>query len=299
MAVMVLGSINLDMVARIDRVPQAGETRMAEGFQTSPGGKGANQALAAVRMGAQTHLFGMVGDDAFAMQALRFLRQDGVDLSQIGVTKEHATGLALIVVEHNGQNAITVVPGANSAVGADVLKSLARSLGPRDILVVQNEIPVEVTERAMIMAREVRARILWDPAPASRNFPRSMFHATIIAPNQGEAEVILGTPIPDVRAAKQAAQQLRARGAEVGVVKLGEQGVAWATARGVFYLPAEPVQAIDAVGAGDAFAGALAACIDRGDSVGDAIRIANRAAALSTSRMGAQASFAWEKEVAR
>ncbi len=293
----VLGSINLDLIARIERVPGPGETCLAEAFQTSPGGKGANQALAARRLGAPTHLLGMVGDDAFAMQALRYLRQDGVDLSRIAISKERSTGLALIGVEPNGQNAITVVPGANSAVGTEVLTDLARTLTARDILVLQCEIPLEVVERAMMMAREIGARVLWDPAPARARFPKSLFRADIVAPNQGEAEMILGMDIPDVRAAKNAARQLRTFGAQVGIVKLGEQGVVWSTARGLFYLPAEQVEAIDTVGAGDAFAGALAARLDAGASIGDAIRTANRAAAASTTRVGAQASFVWAREV--
>ncbi|MCY0909188.1 MAG: PfkB family carbohydrate kinase, partial [Sulfobacillus thermotolerans] len=128
MSVLVLGSINLDLVARIDKIPVAGETRIAKSLLTAPGGKGANQALAARRMGAATRLVGMVGDDAFAVQALRILRQDGVDLSSIGVSKTASTGLALITVEPTGQNAITVVPGANYEVGTAALASLERLL---------------------------------------------------------------------------------------------------------------------------------------------------------------------------
>lgn len=296
-SVVVLGSINLDLIARIDRVPRPGETRLAESFGTSPGGKGANQALAARRMGAQTHLLGMVGEDAFAMQALKFLRQDGVDLSRIGVAKDLSTGLAMIVVEPGGQNAITVVPGANQAVGNEVLRDLESLLTSADVLVMQLEIPLDVVERAVMMAHHVGARVLLDPAPARAHLPKSLFAVDVMAPNQGEAEVILGAEIHDVRTAKLAARQLQAKGAKVGIVKLGDEGVVWATEGGLFYLPAETVPAIDAVGAGDAFAGALAARLDAGDGIGEAIRIANRAAALSTTRPGAQASFAWQQEV--
>ncbi|PSR31589.1 MAG: ribokinase [Sulfobacillus benefaciens] len=297
MSVVVLGSINLDLVARIDKIPVPGETRMAHGMLALPGGKGANQALAACRMGAHTIMLGMVGEDAFAMQALKFLRQDGVDLSRIGVSKTSATGLAFIVVEDGGQNAITVVPGANGEVGTDALTDLQQILGPKDILVVQCEIPIDVVERAILTAKKVGARVIWDPAPASKNFPKSLFKADIVAPNQGEAEILVGGSVSDVRTAKIAARHLRARGAEVGIVKLGSQGVVWATARGLFYLPAEDVAAIDAVGAGDAFAGALAAGLDKGEALSDAIRIANRAAALSTTKEGAQSSFPWLKDV--
>lgn len=297
MAVVVMGSINLDLIARIKEVPKPGETRLADSMTTSPGGKGANQALAARRMGAETVLLGMVGEDAFAMQALKFLRQEAVDLSRIAVSRELPTGLAMIAVEASGQNAITVIPGANAAVGQDVLADLAAILSSRDVLVLQLEIPFDVVEEAIQIARKIKARVLLDPAPAAERLPKSFYRADIIMPNQFEAEMILGTAISDVRSAKAAARQLRSRGPEVAIVKLGEMGVVWATSRGLFYLPAESVAAVDAVGAGDAFAGALAARIDGGDALADAIRIANHAAALSTTRRGAQPSFASWQEV--
>ncbi len=297
MAVVVLGSINLDLIARIKRVPKAGETGLAQDFMTSPGGKGANQALAARRMGAETSLLGMVGEDAFAVQALKFLRQDNVDLSRIGVSKDRSTGLAMIVVEQSGQNAITVVPGANAAIGQDVLADLEARLTSRDLLVLQLEVPLDVVEEAIRIAHQIRARVMLDPAPAVPNLPKSFYRVDIMLPNQFEAEALVGEEITDVRTAKAAARQIRSRGVEVAIVKLGEMGVVWATARGLFYLPGESVKAIDAVGAGDAFAGALAARLDAGDALSDAIRMANHAAALSTTKEGAQASFVRLEEV--
>lgn len=291
MAVVVLGSINLDLIARIKKVPQAGETGLADSMTTSPGGKGANQALAAQRMGASTTLLGMVGEDAFAMQALKFLRQDGVDLSRIGVSHDRPTGLAMIVVEESGQNAITVVPGANGAMDEQVLSGLTEVLSVGDILVMQLEIPFDIVERAIAVARKAKARVILDPAPAVERLPKSFYRVDILVPNQFEAQTLLGASITDVRQAKAAARQLKARGADVAIVKLGELGVVWATSRGLFYLPGERVEAIDAVGAGDAFAGALAARLSAGDALADAIRLANRAAAWSTTKNGAQPSF--------
>lgn len=296
MAVVVLGSINLDLIARIQRVPKPGETLLADSMISSPGGKGANQALAARRMAASTTLLGMVGEDAFAVQALKFLRQEGVDLSRIGVSKEQSTGLAMIAVEQSGQNAITVVPGANGAIGQEALESLASILSPQDVLLLQLEIPLDVVEEAIQIAHKKQARVLLDPAPAIDRLPKSFYRVDVIMPNQFEAQTILGAEITDVRSAKAAARQLRSRGAEVAVVKLGENGVVWATGRGLFYLPGESVESVDAVGAGDAFAGALAARLDAGDALADAIRVANHAAALSTTRHGAQPSYAsWEE----
>lgn len=299
MAVVVLGSINLDLIARIARVPKAGETGLADSMTTSPGGKGANQALAAQRMGASTSLLGMVGEDAFAMQALKYLRQDGVDLTRIGVSRDNPTGLAMIVVEESGQNAITVVPGANRAMDEEkVLGDLSAVLSSSDILVMQLEIPFDIVERAIALAKRVRARIILDPAPATNRLPKSFYRVDILVPNQFEAETLLGgAAITDVRSAKAAARQLRARGAEIAIVKLGEMGVVWATSRGLFYLAGETVKAVDAVGAGDAFAGALAARLNTKDALSDAIRWANRAAAQSTTKPGAQPSFPYFAEL--
>jgi ribokinase len=291
MSVVVLGSINLDLVARIDRIPLAGETRMAHQLLTAPGGKGANQALAAERMGASTWLIGMVGDDGFAAQALKILRQEDVNLSDVSVSHTASTGLAFITVEDNGQNAITVVPGANYQLGSEALGMLEHRLTSGDLLVMQSEIPLEVIERALVIAQRAGAQVLWDPAPASDHFPQSLFHVDVMAPNQSEAATILGMPVDDVRSAKVAARQLRTLGARVAIVKLGSQGLVWATSKGVFYEAGIPVDAVDASGAGDVLLGALAGRIDAHDALPEAVRYANVAAALSTTAEGAQPSF--------
>lgn len=286
------------MTARVDHIVGPGETLVASDVLVSPGGKGANQALAARRMGADTVLVGSVGDDAFAMQALRLLRQAGVDLSRIQVV-DRATGLAWVAVDRAGQNAITVIPGANAVTGAEALEAVRRLLGPRDTLVLQLEIPLETVAAAVNLARAAGARVLLDPAPAPSALPDACWQVDILTPNQGEAGQLLGGPaVRDVREAKAAARALRQRGPKVAVVKLGEAGVVWATAQGVFYLPAEPVTAVDSTGAGDAFAGALAARLDAGDPLPEAMRLANRAAAVSTTRRGAQVSFPDREEVA-
>ena len=292
-SVIVLGSINLDVLVRVDRLPAPGETRMARAMTMHPGGKGANQALAALRMGAPTILLGRVGEDAFAMQALKQLRNDGVDLSRVGISKTAPTGLAWIAVTPDGQNAITVAPGANGEVGEEALADLKDIVGAGDVVMMQAEVPVDTMVEAVRVAHRAGATVLWDPAPAEPDFPSALFGSDIVMPNQGEAEILLGVPITDVRSAKVAARLLRGRGAKVGVVKLGEAGVVWATSRGVFYQPGEAVETVDTVGAGDSFAGALAARLFSGDALGDAMRLANRAAALSTTRPGAQAAFPW------
>ena len=295
MAVIVVGSINLDLIAHIDRIPGPGETRLAERLEISPGGKGANQALAARRMGASTTFLGTVGNDAFARQAATLLRQDGVDLTYLESDPALATGLAMITVDGNGQNAITVVEGANQATQTVALAQLDRLIRSDDWLIIQNEIPLATTERARWIAHQHGAKVIWDPAPATKDPPTSLWSSDIVVPNQGEAATLLGGVVEDVRSAKAAARHLREKGAAAGIIKLGGEGVVWATDHGVFYLPAAPVAVVDTVGAGDVFAGALAARLDHGDVLAEAIAWANLAAGLSTTKVGAQPSFPyWE-----
>lgn len=291
MAVVVVGSINLDLTARIDRIPAPGETRLAKDLWVTPGGKGANQALAARRMGATARLIGTVGQDAFQRQALDLLVREGVDLRGVDSCDRLTTGLALITVDASGQNAITVAPGANGATEKAALAHLEAVVEAGDWVLLQNEIPLATVERALVLAREHGARVIWDPAPAVERPPALLLTADVVAPNRHEAAVLLGEPVNDVRTAKSAARQLLNQGAGVAIVKLGALGLVWATEHGVFYLPAAPVEAVDTVGAGDAFAGALAARLDRGDGLQEAIRLASEAAALSTTKQGAQASF--------
>lgn len=295
MAVIVVGSINLDLIAQIDRIPGPGETRLAHHLAISPGGKGANQALAARRMGASTTFLGTVGKDAFSRQASALLRQEGVDLTYLDSHPDLVTGLAMIGVDQDGQNAITVADGANRATQETALTHLDRLIKADDWLVIQNEIPLATSDRARWIAHQHGAKVIWDPAPALVDPPRGLWSSDIVIPNQGEAEAILKESVADVRAAKAAARHLMDRGAGAGIVKLGGEGVVWATPHGVFYLPAVSVSVVDTVGAGDAFAGALAARLDRGDLLADAVFWANLAAGLSTTQSGAQPSFPhWE-----
>lgn len=299
MAVVVLGSINLDLILQVDRFPQAGETKLAQGLTVSPGGKGANQALAARRMGAPTILLGSVGDDPYARQALTYLQQDGVDLTHVLTTRQWSTGLAFITVNARGENTILLHAGANQATGDHALAALDRLLRPSDVLLMQSEVALAVVAEAAMLARRRGATVIWDPAPAVANPPPVLFKVDALVPNQGEAEVLTEIAVRDIKSAKSAACRLVEWGAGLAVVKLGSEGLVWAEEGQVHYCPAEPVQAIDTVGAGDMFAGALAALRAEGMSWKEAIHWANRAAGLSTTRRGAQPAFPRREEVLR
>ncbi|BCL79291.1 ribokinase [Ktedonobacteria bacterium brp13] len=297
MSIVVLGSINFDLSAQIARRPQPGETLMASAFSTSPGGKGANQALAARRMGAAVTMIGAVGQDDFATGALSLLQADGVDLSYVRTIEGGSTGLAFIHLDEAGENSITVIPGANAQGAQEALRALEQVLSPHDMLVMQLEVPFSTVLAAIAIAKRKGAAVLIDPAPSPASVPDDLVAVDIFIPNRSEAEQILGHRISSGESARAAAEELRKRGARIGIVKLGSDGVAWATEQGTFYEPAYKVQPIDTTGAGDAFAGALAAFMDSGYQVNEAIVMANHAAALATEHMGAQKSFPYKQDV--
>lgn len=296
MSIIVLGSINSDLTATVSRLPHAGETLLSSDFKISPGGKGANQAVAARRVGAAVAMIGAVGRDSFADAALRFLRADGIDVSGVRQVEDATTGVALIEVDEQGENTIVVASGANFKIGEWELQRLETVLSSSDTLVLQFEIPMDSVQKAIAVAKDKGATILLDPAPMPTSVPAEVFAVDVFMPNQGEAEAILGRRITDVDQARAAALELEQRGAQTAIVKLGAQGVVWATGGETFFEPVHRVQAIDATGAGDAFAGALAAFLLSGQAMAEAIKEANTYAALSTTRQGAQESFPYREQ---
>lgn len=285
--VVVFGSINLDLVARVARLPRPGETLAGAGFATSPGGKGANQALAARRAGAVVAMFGAVGDDAFAAPALALLDAAGVDRAGVRATVA-ATGVALIHVDAAGQNAITVVPGANAlARAADVPDAV---LGPASMLMLQFETPHAESLALATRARARGARVVLNPAPAASLSPAWLSAIDVLIVNEIEAAEIarpLGLPVSP----QEFAATLSARDGLMVVATLGRAG-AFAAAAGIGYrLPALAVTARDTVGAGDAFAGALVAALDRGEAVDVALTHATAAGSIACTREGAQAAL--------
>ena len=293
--VVVLGGINMDLVARSDRFPRPGETIQARSIETTPGGKGANQAIAAARALGVTGavaMVGRVGDDLYGSQLCAYMEASGVDASRVGVAKETASGLAIIAVDGNGENTVTAAYGANSMVdGSEVLR-LGDLLDDAEWLLVQLETPMEATVFAMHTARDAGVRVLLDPAPARpmpEGFPGL---ASILTPNQTEAEALSGVTVTDVASASRAARRIREQyGVETVIVTLGEMGALVLGPEGEFHTPAFPVTAVATVGAGDSFNGALAAALVEGMALEEAVRFASAAAAVCVTREGAAASM--------
>jgi len=285
--VVVFGSINLDLVARVARLPRPGETLHGSSFATSPGGKGANQALAARRAGADVAMFGAVGRDAFALPALALLEAAGIDLAGVRAT-DAATGVALIHVDDAAQNAITVIPGANAlARAADVPDAV---LGPATTLMLQFETPHAESLALAQRARVRGTRVVLNPAPAAPLSPAWLDAIDVLIVNETEAGEI-ARPLGLPESPRDFAATLSVRHRLVVVATLGRDG-AFAAAAGIGYrLPALDVEARDTVGAGDAFAGALVAALDRGDGVDVALALASAAGSIACTRPGAQAAL--------
>ena len=299
--VVVLGGINMDLVTYSDRFPGAGETIAGERFLTYAGGKGANQAVAAARMGAQTAMVGRVGDDMFGPQLLDGLSAAGVDVSRIAVAPGETSGIASICIDRTGQNRIIQVLGANSTCGAEQADAVIAALAHADTLMLQLEVPTEVSLPAARAARAAGKTVMLDPGPV-RPFPEELLQlADVITPNETEAEAIVGFPVNDRDAAERAAEELLRRGAKTAVIKLGAQGAVFATgwqgdkspftARFMGHQTAFPVEAVDTVAAGDAFNGALAVCLAEGRTLEGAVRVACAAGALAVTTTGAQDSM--------
>jgi len=293
--IVVIGSINMDLVVRAERLPKPGETVRGRQFQTIPGGKGANQAVAAARLGAETHMVGRVGHDEFGDQLRQSLADSGVHVEYVTSDTEHPNGVAVILVQESGENSIVVAGGANAAVSPDDLEAAASVIQAADAVLLQLEIPLETVAAAVRMARAAGVRAILDAGPAA-DVPDDLKQAPdVISPNMVEAEALLGHP---VASALDAARELVARGAPASVLKAGSQGCAWASTQGEERIPAVPVKAVDTTAAGDAFTAALSVALAEGKSLPEAAWWANFAGALAVTRFGAQPSMPmrWELE---
>jgi ribokinase len=288
----------MDLVCSASRMPAPGETILGTEFRTTPGGKGANQAVAAARLGATVRMVGRVGADSFGPTLIAGLQSNGVDVAGIQTDSDNSSGIATILLDAAKQNYIVAVYGANMACDDMQLDALDVALVGADALLLQLETPLPVTLAAANRARPMGALVIWDPAPA-RDLPSEVFKASdVMTPNQIEAELLTSVRVTDAASAEAAADELLKRGVGTAVVKLGEAGAYYASesARGLVQ-PFE-VEAVDTIAAGDAFGGALGVALARGQSVEDAIRYGCAAGALAVTKSGAQEAMPIHDEVA-
>ncbi|CAM4008413.1 MULTISPECIES: ribokinase [Pseudomonas] len=290
--VVVVGSLNMDLVARAQRLPRGGETLVGETFVTVPGGKGANQAVAAARLGAQVAMVGCVGDDAYGQQLRQALAAEQIDCQAVSIAAGVSSGVALIVVDAASQNAIVIIAGGNGQLLPESVQRFDALLQQADVIICQLEVPMATVAYTLERGRALGKTVILNPAPASGPLPAEWFaNIDYLIPNESEAEALSGLPVNDLESAKAAATRLLAMGVGKVIVTLGAQGALFADAQAFRHFPAPVVKPVDTTAAGDTFVGGFAAALARGEEEGAAIAFGQRAAALSVTRAGAQPSI--------
>jgi ribokinase len=298
--IVVVGSSNTDMVVQAERIPAPGETVLGGEFIMAAGGKGANQAVAAARLGAQVTLVARVGADVFGERAVAGFEREGIDTRHISVDPLAASGVALIFVDAEGENSIGVAPGANSRLSPEDVRSARGAIEQADVLLLQLEIPMETVTCAAELAHQAGVRVILNPAPApSDPLPADLLACVdIVTPNEGEAGVLADMPVTDLVSAAGAGMQLVSRGVGAVIVTMGEQGALLISSDLRQQVEGFRVHAVDSTAAGDAFNGGLAVALAEGRDLPEAVRFANGCGAVAATRLGAQPSLPTKAEVA-
>ena len=295
--VVVLGSMNVDLVTKVDKLPLQGETVFAETFLTENGGKGANQAVAAARLGAKVSMIGRVGSDDFGQQILQNLRAESVNTDKVSKDSETGTGIALITVDAQSQNTIVVSSGANMNCGKPEIGHLESLLGSVDCLVLQNEVPYEVNLQAARLARENKIPVVWDPAPFVTGTQELIKHVDFLTQNQNEAELLANCEITDEKSIHNAFLKIKESSDAVCLITMGEDGVYFLSGPAINQIPSFLVESVDSVAAGDAFTGGFAVALSEGETLRSAARFGCASGALATTKLGAQSAMPFRKEV--
>jgi ribokinase len=297
--ILVIGSSNTDMVIKTEKLPAPGETILGGTFLMNPGGKGANQAVAAARLGGKVTFITKRGNDLFGNQAVGLLMREGIDIQYVVKDPKLPSGVALITVDSKGENSIVVAPGANGNLLQDDIPLKIFESGKFGILLLQLEIPIKTVEYSAITASENNIKVILNPAPALGLSDNLLKHIWLLIPNETETEILSGIKVHDISSAEAAANALQQKGVKNVIITMGETGAFVKSENYSGILPGVKVKAVDTTAAGDVFNGAIAVALSEGKDLRDAVVFANKAASISVTRLGAQASAPYRNEIER
>ena len=297
--IVIIGSSNMDMITQVADLPKPGETLLGGIFSTAGGGKGANQAVAAARISKDTEVafIACLGTDAFGDEMLAAMQKDGIDTQYIFREAGPSGVAAIFVSNETGENCIGVSPGANSKLDCQKIDQAIPMIKNADIIILQHEIPLETVEYVINKAADLGKTIILNPAPAFPVKKEILQKISIITPNETESELITGISVTDEESAKFAAEKLLDAGVKNVIITMGSKGALYANKEKQTLIPGQPAKALDTTAAGDTFNAALAIYIAEGNSISEAIKFANKAAAISVTRKGAQPSIPYRKEL--
>ena len=295
--ILVVGSSNTDMVIKTQNFPAPGETILGGKFLMNAGGKGANQAVAAVRLGGMVTFVGKIGDDIFGKQAVQQLEDEGINVNFVAVDPENPSGVAMITVDRKGENSIVVAPGSNGTLSFDDFDKAAGELDDSEYVLMQLETPIQTVEYIAQKAVEKHKKVVLNPAPAAKLSDELLQKLYLITPNETEAELLTGIKVTDEQSVLKAATVLHSKGVQIVIITMGSAG-AFLLENGVAgIIKAPKVEAVDTTAAGDTFNGALVVAMSEGKTVSESIVFANKAASISVTRIGAQSSVPFRKEL--
>ena len=300
--IVVIGSCNTDMVVKANRLPVPGETILGGTFYMNPGGKGANQAIAAARLGAEVTFISKIGYDLFGLQALEIYRSEKAPGSDPAAVRRQClrkspSGVALISVDSFGENSIIVAPGASRSLSTEDINKAEEKIKEADIILMQLEVPIDTVEYAATIANRYGKKVILNPAPASTLSNSFLNNVHTILPNRIEAEMLSGIKVMDVESAHRAAKAIGEKGIENVVITLGKDGAYVKEKDEYTMIPAKEVETIDTTGAGDVFCGAFSVYLSQGHSLAESVKFANAAAAIAVTRIGAQSAIPYKREV--
>lgn len=295
--ILVIGSSNTDMVIKSPRIPQVGETIIGGDFLMNPGGKGANQAVAAAKLGGEVTFLAKVGDDVFGEAAIEGFKAVGINTAAIQKEEDTPSGVALIMVGHDGDNSISVALGANEKLVPSNIDERRELFEAVDIVLLQLEIPLATVTKACELAHNLGKKVILNPAPAQKLSKKLLKTIDILTPNESEVELLTKVPVQGSKSAKKAAMALTSSGVKTVIVTMGAEGAMVVSDSFTGMVPAPQVTAIDATAAGDTFNGALAVALAEGIDLEQAVVFANKAAAFSVTKLGAQSSTPTRKDI--